>query len=329
MSLSESLQERWYQERSPLWWTLPLAALYGFIVHLRGAMYRHGWKRSEEIPIPVIVVGNITAGGAGKTPLVIAMVEALRANGFKPGVISRGYGGSAQKPMLLGDHPDPREAGDEPVLIRLRTRVPVAVGHDRPAAARLLIDQDVDAIVADDGLQHYALARDIEICVIDGARRFGNGRLLPAGPLREPTSRLDQVDFVVCNGGDPRRGEIPMRLRGETVRNLRDDSIRPLDEFARARVHAVAGIGNPLRFFDTLREHGVDPVEHAFPDHHAYDARDLEFGDALPVLMTEKDAVKCGAFAREGWWSVPVAADLPASFFDALAQRLRPGSRGR
>ena len=323
MSLSESLQERWYQERSPFWWTLPVAMLYGFAIRLRRAMYRRGWLRSERMPVPVVVVGNITAGGAGKTPLVIAMVEALRARGFKPGVASRGYGGGARAPMLLDEHPDPREAGDEPALVRLRTRVPVAIAHDRPAAARLLIDQDVDVIVADDGLQHYALARDIEICVIDGVRRFGNGRLLPAGPLREQASRLDEVDFIVCNGGDPRRGEIPMRLRANAVRGLRDDSIRPLDEFANTRVHAVAGIGNPQRFFDTLRAHGVDPVEHAFPDHHAYDVRDLEFGDALPVLMTEKDAVKCRAFSRENWWSVPVSSELPESFFDTIAQRLR------
>jgi tetraacyldisaccharide 4'-kinase len=323
MSHSESLQERWYQERSPFWWTLPVAMLYGFAIRLRRAMYRRGWLRSERMPVPVVVVGNITAGGAGKTPLVIAMVEALRARGFKPGVASRGYGGGARAPMLLDEHPDPREAGDEPALVRLRTRVPVAIAHDRPAAARLLIDQDVDVIVADDGLQHYALARDIEICVIDGVRRFGNGRLLPAGPLREQASRLDEVDFIVCNGGDPPRGEIPMRLRANAVRSLRDDSIRPLDEFANTRVHAVAGIGNPQRFFDTLRAHGVDPVEHAFPDHHAYDVGDLEFGDALPVLMTEKDAVKCHAFSRENWWSVPVSSELPESFFDTIAQRLR------
>ncbi len=329
MSLSESLQERWYRNRPPAWWTLPIAALYGCIIRIRRALYRLGWKRCEHMPVPMIVVGNITAGGAGKTPLVIALVEALRGHGFKPGVVSRGHGGSARAPMLLDDNPDPCLVGDEPALIELRTRVPAAIGRDRPAAARLLLDQNVDVIVADDGLQHYALARDIEICVVDGARRFGNARLLPAGPLREPPSRLAEVDFVVCNGGEPQHGEIPMRLHAETACNLLDDPARPLAAFANARVHAVAGIGNPQRFFDMLRAHGIDPVERAFPDHHAYTAHDLQFNDSLPVLMTEKDAVKCRAFARENWWSVPVTAELPGPFFDSIAQRVRTGSSGR
>lgn len=323
MSLSESLQERWYQDRPPPRWTLPIAALYGFVIRVRRACHRRGWLRSESLPVPVIVVGNITVGGTGKTPLVVALVEALRARGFRPGVVSRGYGGSARGPMLLDGQPDPRQVGDEPALTRSRTGVPVAIGRDRPAAARLLLDQHVDLIIADDGLQHHALVRDIEICVIDGGRRLGNGRLLPAGPLREQASRLDEVDFIVCNGGEPQHGEIPMQLRADEVHNLRDDSRHPLGEFADMRVHAVAGIGNPPRFFETLREHGIDPIEHAFPDHHVYGARDLEFGDALPVLMTEKDAVKCHSFARENWWSVPVVADLPASFVNVLAERLR------
>ncbi|MER3547353.1 MAG: tetraacyldisaccharide 4'-kinase, partial [Rhodanobacteraceae bacterium] len=198
MSLSESLQERWYQDRPPAWWALPIATLYCLVVHIRRALYRRGWKRVEKLPLPVIVAGNITVGGAGKTPLVIALADALRARGFKPGVVSRGYGGNADSPVLLDENPDPRVVGDEPALIKLRTQVPVAIGRDRPAAVRLLLEQNVNVIVADDGLQHYALARDIEICVIDGARRFGNGRLLPAGPLREPLSRLLEMDFIVC-----------------------------------------------------------------------------------------------------------------------------------
>ncbi|MGH8212622.1 MAG: tetraacyldisaccharide 4'-kinase [Rhodanobacteraceae bacterium] len=323
MSLSESLQERWYQEHSPPRWTLPVAALYGFVIRMRRAWYRRGWLRSERLSVPVIVVGNITVGGTGKTPLVMALVEALRAHGFQPGVVSRGYGGGARAPMLLDENPDPREVGDEPALIGLRTGVPIAVGRDRPAAARLLLDHDVDVIVADDGLQHHALKRDIEICVVDGVRRFGNGRLLPAGPLREQTSRLDEMDFIVCNGGEPRHGEIPMRLRADNARNLRDGSLRSLHEFANTRVHAVAGIGNPSNFFGTLREYGIDSVEHAFPDHYAYAAHDLQFGDGLPVLMTEKDAVKCCSFAREDWWNVPVSGEFPPTFPDALAARLR------
>ncbi|MDO1527414.1 tetraacyldisaccharide 4'-kinase [Fulvimonas sp. R45] len=321
MALADTLAAGWYGSGRLPWWCGPLAALYGVVVRLRRAGYRHGWLRSERLPAPVIVVGNLTAGGAGKTPLTLALVEALRARGRHPGVVSRGYGGRQRGPRLLGDAPDPADVGDEPCLIRA-AGVPVAVGHDRPAAARLLLDAGCDVVVADDGLQHYRLARDVEICVIDGARRFGNGRLLPRGPLREPLDRLHTVDFRVCNGGDPAAGEVPMRLKGGRAVSLVDDRERPLADFAGRRVHAVAGIGHPRRFFESLRALGVDVVEHAFPDHHAYAPADLDFGDGLPVLMTAKDAVKCRAFARDGWWSVPVRAVLPDDFFDAVCQRL-------
>jgi tetraacyldisaccharide 4'-kinase len=323
MSLSETLQRRWYQDRPPPWWTLPVAALYQAITAARRSLYERGWKRSVRLPVPVIVVGNITAGGTGKTPLVIALVEALRMRGFKPGVVSRGFGGSAREPMLLDDDPDPRVVGDEPALIRLRTRAPVAIGHARPQAARLLLAAGADVVVADDGLQHYALARDVEICVVDGARRFGNGHLLPAGPLREPLSRLQGVDFVVCNGGEPRAGEFAMHLRSGEAFALHDPSAtRGLESFAGRRVHAVAGIGNPGRFFAMLREQGLELIEHPFSDHHAYVARDLRFGDELPVLMTEKDAVKCRGFAQENWWAVPVRAVLEDEIFVRISEKL-------
>jgi tetraacyldisaccharide 4'-kinase len=332
----ESLQRRWYEVRPPPWWTLPLAALYGGVVRLRRALYRRGWLRTQRLPVPVIVIGNIVAGGAGKTPLTIALVGAMRVRGFKPGVVSRGYGGTAQHPMLLDAQPDPAVVGDEPVLIRMRTGAPVAIGADRPAAAALLTGEGVDVIIADDGLQHYGLARDIEVCVVDDARGLGNGRLLPAGPLREPPQRLDEVDFVVVNAGSATgtrlagdasgrqrmASAIPMRLHGDAARNLRDSSLRPLADFSGSRVHAVAGIGHPPRFFDALRAFGIEVVEHAFSDHHRYAAGDLDFGDGLPVLMTEKDAVKCRTFAQPGWWSVPVAGELPDAFFDAIAARV-------
>ena len=312
---------------------LPLAAFYGGVVRLRRALYRLGWLRVQRLPVPVIVVGNIVAGGAGKTPLTIALVEALRARGFKPGVVSRGYGGTAQHPMLLDARPDPVMVGDEPALIRMRTGVPVAIGADRPAAAALLPGEGVDLIIADDGLQHYALARDIEVCVVDGARGLGNRRLLPAGPLREPPERLDEVGFVIVNGGsaasvpgmcgsDLRAASaIVMRLQGDVARNLADASLQPLADFSGSRVHAVAGIGHPPRFFDALRGFGIEVVEHAFPDHHRYTAVDLDFSDILPVLMTEKDAVKCRGFAQPDWWSVGVTAELPDAFFDAVAAK--------
>lgn len=326
--MADYLQQRWYEDRAPPSWTLPLAAFYGGVVRLRRRLYRSGVLPPQRMPVPVIVVGNVVVGGAGKTPLVIALVAALRERGWTPGVVSRGYGGSASEPRLLEMHPDPDVSGDEPALIRVRTGVPVAVGADRPAAARLLLDDGVDVIVADDGLQHYRLARDVEICVIDGARRLGNGRLIPAGPLRESASRLREVDFIVCNGGDPRPGETPMRLAAEVAVSLMDASMRqPLAALSQTRVHAVAGIGHPQRFFDTLREYGIDVIEHSFPDHHRYVQEDLDFGGGPPVLMTEKDAVKCRGFARVNWWSVPVAAEVPKSFFDSVGERLRHPDR--
>ena len=204
---------------------------------------------------------------------------------------------------------------------------PVAVGRDRPAAARLLLDAGCNVLVADDGLQHYRLARDVEICVIDGVRRFGNRRLLPAGPLREPMSRLQRVDLCVCNGVVAEAGEYPMQLRAGDVLALCDGRRQPLASFSGGRVHAVAAIGNPRRFFDSLRALGIEVVEHAFADHHQFAQSDLAFADDLPVLMTDKDAVKCLRFAQPHWWRVPVRAELPSAFVDALVQRIEASNR--
>ncbi|GAP67301.1 tetraacyldisaccharide 4''-kinase [Mizugakiibacter sediminis] len=330
MAWLDRLQQRWYADLPPPPWTRPVAALYGGATALRRALYRRGWLSAQRLPLPVVVVGNLTAGGTGKTPLTIALAQGLRARGFSPGVVSRGYGGSRRGNRLLDDGSDPREEGDEPCLIRARTGVPVAVGRDRPAAARLLLTQGVDAVIADDGLQHYRLARDVEICVIDGDRRFGNGRLLPAGPLREPPARLATVDFRVCNGGSAAPGEVAMTLEARYVEPLVGaERPRPLAAFAGQRVHAVAGIGNPGRFFAGLRAAGIEVIAHPFPDHHAFAPADLAFGDALPVLMTEKDAVKCRPFAAPRWWSLPVDAKLAPGFLDAVAERLREASRRR
>ena len=321
MALVDTLESAWYGDARPPWWTWPLAVLYGAVVRLRGWFYRIGAMRSVRLPVPVVVVGNLSVGGTGKTPLTIAVAQALRARGFRPGVVSRGYGGRQREPMLLGDQPDPAEVGDEPCLIRA-SGTAVAIGRERPAAARLLLEAGCDVLIADDGLQHYALARDVEICVIDGVRRFGNARLLPAGPLREPLSRLARVDFRVCNGGLPMDGEFPMQLLGAEAVALHDGARRPLAELAGQRVHAVAAIGNPSRFFDSLRAASIEPIEHGFADHHNFVAAELDFGDQLPVLMTDKDAVKCSAFARPNWWRVPVRAELPQAFYDALVERL-------
>ncbi|GAA0889023.1 tetraacyldisaccharide 4'-kinase [Rhodanobacter soli] len=326
MALIDTLESAWYGSGRAPWWTWPLAALYGGVTRLRSLLYRIGWLRSVHLPAPVVVIGNISVGGTGKTPLTIAVVAALRARGYRPGVVSRGYGGSQREPTLLGDAPDPAQVGDEPCLIHA-SGVPVAVGRDRPAAAQLLLDAGCDVLIADDGLQHYRLARDVEICVIDGVRRFGNRRLLPAGPLREPLSRLQRVDLRVCNGGVAEAGEYPMQLRGGDVVALDDGRTQALADFSGQRIHAVAAIGNPRRFFDSLRAAGIEVIEHAFADHHGFTRADLDFTDGLPVLMTDKDAVKCRRFAQPHWWRVPVRAELPTAFFDAVAARIEASRR--
>ena len=244
MTTAERLQSAWYGTARAPWWTGPLSWLYGALTALRRGLYRADVLRSTRLSVPVIVIGNLSVGGTGKTPLTIALAEGLRERGYSPGVVSRGYGGTQKLPLLLDASAAPAQVGDEPCLIRA-SGVPVAVGRDRPAAAKLLIAAGCDVVIADDGLQHYALARDLEICVIDGVRRFGNGRLLPAGPLREPMSRLQQVDYRVCNGGAVTPGDIAMELRGGMARALVDDHAKPLVDFAGQTVHAVAAIGNP------------------------------------------------------------------------------------
>ncbi len=318
------LEARWYQA-SPSLLLRPLAALYGSI---SAARRRAARPQALPLPAPVIVVGNISVGGTGKTPFVIWLVEQLRAQGWRPGVISRGYGGRApQYPHVVDAGGDAVHSGDEPLLIARRCGCPVVVAPDRRAAAlRLLELGDVDIIVADDGLQHYALARDLEICVVDGARGLGNGALLPAGPLREPATRLRDVDLVVVNGegwNEAGLASVRMQLQAETAQSLRDGGSRSLAEFSGQRVHAVAGIGHPPRFFATLRSFGIDVIEHAFADHHPYQASDLRFGDRLPVLMTEKDAVKCRSIDLADAWFVPVAASLSATDMARVQELLK------
>jgi tetraacyldisaccharide 4'-kinase len=316
------LQEIWYGGAQPGLGLRVLSVAFRAVSSLRRLLYQRRILKRERMRVPVVVVGNIAVGGTGKTPLVIALVGALRERGFKPGVISRGFGGAARELTAVDAKSDVTVVGDEAKLIFDATHAPMMIGRRRVDAARRLIERgDVDIIVSDDGLQHYRLARDIEICVIDGQRRFGNKRALPAGPLREPASRLATVDFVVVNGSAAKDGEIAMRLHGDSVVALRDRTTKPLDAFRGRRVHAVAGIGNPSRFFAQLGAAGIDVVEHAFADHHAFAAADFDFADA-PILMTEKDAVKCRSFAKDEWWSVPVAAELPQAFFDAVAQRV-------
>jgi len=302
----------------------PLSLLFRFLVAVRRALYHGGWIKSVRAPAPVIVVGNITVGGTGKTPLCIWLAQFLRQHGFRPGIVTRGYGGGARSwPLEVAPESDPTLAGDEPVLLARHAGCPVLVDPDRVRGARALTTNGrCDVILSDDGLQHYRLARDVEIAVIDGVCRFGNGWLLPAGPLREPLSRLRSVDLRVVQGGATRSGEFGMRLVPSQYARVSDGTPTELDAFRGVRVHAVAGIGHPARFFDTLRNLGVDVVEHPFPDHHRFESADLDFGDELPVIMTEKDAVKCQRFARTTWWYIAVAAQPDPGFGERLLKLL-------
>jgi tetraacyldisaccharide 4'-kinase len=306
--------ERIWSGRSPLYLLLlPFSLLYGFITALIRFSYRHGLRKAWRSPVPVIVVGNLTAGGNGKTPVVIWLVEQLQQRGLQVGVVSRGYGGKAARyPLLLTAETSTQEAGDEPVLIAQRTGAPVAVSPVRSEAVQaLLAAGPLDLIVTDDGLQHYALARDIEIVVVDGERRFGNGWWLPAGPMRERAGRLRQVDAVIVNGGNAGAMEIAMRLEPGAAINVKSGVSRPLS--ALTSVVAMAGIGHPPRFFATLRQQGVTPFQTvSLADHRSCSETELlaltPNGEAL--IMTEKDAVKYRAFAHENWWYLPVEARL-------------------
>ncbi|MDD5035608.1 MAG: tetraacyldisaccharide 4'-kinase [Methylococcaceae bacterium] len=324
MKPADWLQQRWYEQRPPLS-LVALSGLFRAAVVLRRLAYHRGWKPAERLPVPVIVVGNLTVGGTGKTPLTIWLAQFLAAQGFKPGVISRGYGGRKQKkPRPVFSDSDPREVGDEPVLIARRTACPVYVFPRRAEAGRALLAACAcDILVADDGLQHYALARDVEIAVVDGERRHGNGYCLPAGPLREPMERLAEADLIVCQGR-AQVNEFELSLNGDEAVNLADERIRkPLTECRGMKLSAIAGIGNPGRFFARLRQAGLDFEEHPFPDHHDYTPQELSFGDEGALLMTEKDAVKCRAFAGPHHWYVPVRAELPPGFGEKILQRLK------
>jgi tetraacyldisaccharide 4'-kinase len=313
------LERCWYGCCRYRFLLLPLSLIFFLLVALRRLAYRAGLFRVQRLPVPVIVVGNLGVGGSGKTPLTLCIVQWLGELGYHPGIISRGYGGRARAPMPVKADSDPALVGDEPVLLARRGACPLWIGRKRAEAGRRLLTfhPEVDVLVADDGLQHYALDRDMEIVVVDGLRGFGNGRLLPAGPLREPLGRLATVDAVVINGGNPDDFILlppcfAMRLSGATFRNLRDPSRTAVaadlvTDSAGRQLHALAGIGHPQRFFAHLERLGLNVIPHAFPDHHVYRAEDLPAGT---LLMTEKDAVKCVAFAPPDAWFLAVDAIL-------------------
>jgi tetraacyldisaccharide 4'-kinase len=321
-SIGEWLENLWYGKKPPNRLLGIAAQVFSWVVQARIYLYRKGFFASSRLDAPVIAIGNLTVGGTGKTPLTIRVVEILQQHGFKPGIVSRGYGGKKHsRPVTVEPNSSPALYGDEPVLIAERTGCPVSVFKNRSLAAQHLIKNfGCNVIIADDALQHYRLKSDIEIAVIDGLRGFGNERMLPQGPLREPLYRLQKVDLIVQNSGKLMNDEyFPMSLSAQKILNLRDPqrSIE-LADLIGAEVVAMAGTGNPESFFKLLVNNGLTIEAHEFADHHAFRTNDLDFvGDRL-LLMTEKDAVKCRNFARDNHWFLPIDATLPESFEDSL-----------
>ena len=332
----------WYEGRAgAAWWLAPLSTLFAVVSALRRVLYRSGLLGSYRSTLPVVVVGNLSVGGTGKTPLTAWLAQQLALRGVAAGVLMRGYGSAAGGPRRVVAGADASDVGDEAALLGSLVPGPVVIARDRAEGARMLEAQGVQLIVCDDGLQHYALARDLEIVVLDGERGLGNGRLLPAGPLRERPARLDDVDFVVIQSslralpGTPAAAvpasipsiaperELRMTLMAEDARSLEDPARRrALSDFREGPVHAVAGIGNPARFFAMLRAAGLEVVPHAFADHHRFTPADLGYADGRPILMTAKDAVKCRSFADARMWEVPVAAALSPDGGRALVARV-------
>ncbi len=321
------LERHWYRITPLHLLLLPASFVFRLVVAIRRALYRTGILSGEKLPVPVIVVGNITVGGSGKTPLTLWLARQLLDNGWHPGIICRGYGGTAASPQAVHPSSDPEAAGDEAVLMAQRKLCPVWAGRDRIAAARKLLgaNPECDVILSDDGLQHYRLRRDVEIAVVDGVRRSGNGFLLPAGPLREPPSRLAGVDAVAVNGGMAAAGEFSMQLEGTCFYNLLNPDISAqAADFHGMSLHAIAGIGHPQRFFAHLNKMGLAAESHPFPDHHRYAPGDLAYAGADAILMTEKDAVKCAAFANENFWVLRVDAQVDPSLTQHILERITP-----
>ncbi len=337
--MHERLFKLWYEEPPRISALQPLAWLFGAVVALRRNAYERGWARSQGIGRPVIVAGNLTVGGTGKTPLTIWLARQLRRRGYEVGLVSRGYGRERGDLRVVTADSRWQEVGDEPLILHRRSGCTTIVAADRVAGARELVARGAQVVLSDDGLQHLRMKRDCEIVVVDGARGFGNGRVLPAGPLRENGSRALAADALVVNGGaeGPIRGLPPelaatalrMGLVAAEARQVSGPGAgtgsgegreqgQPLEAFRGRLVHAVAGIGNPQRFFADLRGRKLELIEHPFPDHHAFSADDIDFGDGLAVLMTEKDAVKCRGIAGPRAWYVPVEA----AFSEADSRRL-------
>lgn len=333
-----NIEPYWYRDKvhPALLPLLPFALAFKSVAGLRRLLYRLGLKKTHRFSLPLIVVGNITVGGTGKTPFVLWLVNYLKEQGKNPGIALRGVGGNRKRePVSVTPSSDPYDVGDEAVLLAKNTASPVVACIDRVAAVERLIELGCDIVVCDDGLQHYRLGRTVEIAIIDGDRYFGNGLPLPAGPLREPVSRLKKVDFILLNqhqalplpDSHNRVNQLvtsPMRLQMDSFVSVHSPAQkRDLAAFAHKKVHAVAGIGNPRRFFEMLRSLDIDIIPHAFPDHHLYEARDLDFGDRLDILMTEKDAIKCRKLGiQDRWWYLRVNTEVSLGFKKALMTKI-------
>ena len=331
MASPEFIEDLWYGKHPLSIVLAPLGWCYQLLMTMRHLLYQSGILPTQRVDIPVIVVGNIVAGGTGKTPLVIWLAAYLKEKGYQPGIVSRGYKSKVKQwPQQVRKDSNPELVGDEPVLLARRTNCPVAIAPNRYIAAAALIEHEqVDIIVCDDGLQHYALERDIEIAVIDGVRRHGNGRCLPSGPLRESVGRLKSVDMIVCNSGAV-RGEFEMEYVPQQLRSVMDANKRcDVGQFRNQSIHAIAGVGNPAKFFSYLRGNGIRTIEHEFPDHYQFKAKDICFDDGFSVVMTEKDAVKCIEFASEEHWFLPIDVKMTNAFEHRLTILLKDISNGQ
>lgn len=327
--LEQGIQRRWYEpEKSPNAFLLPLSWCYSRVATRRRKKFLS--QPSVDLSVPIVVVGNISVGGTGKSPLVAALVNILHDQEYRPAILSRGYGGEGVVyPHLVSEEDSAVEVGDEALMLQQMLNCPVMVDPDRVRGAReLILKENPDIILCDDGLQHYALPRDLEIVVLDGSRGLGNGKLLPAGPLRELPTRLEEVDLVLCNGAaDQLDDYVRHKVAAEFV--LRPSAWRHIKSGRRfdigdcpfdRQVHGVAGIGNPERFFKTLENLGLTVERHGKPDHFVYHRQDLP-ADSKPLVMTAKDAVKCRTFAEDHWWVLEVEAELPASLQSDFLKR--------
>jgi len=327
--MQKIINQIWYGRLNVLaYLLLPLSFLFRGIVAARHWLYQKEFLRSTRVSKSVIVVGNLTVGGTGKTPFVIFLVELLKKHGSKPGVVSRGYKAKINTPILIDQSHTAEQVGDEPLLIYKRTQCPVVVSPNRvKAAEKLLAETDCDVVISDDGLQYYALARNIEVIMIDGQRRFGNTFCLPAGPLREPLKRLQSADYLIANGGAVHPGEVAMQLThvNEFIQVNNPTKKLSIEDLNASKIHAVTGIANPDRFFKTLTAMGLSFKKRAFDDHYAFTKKDIDFGQGAVVVMTEKDAVKCTSIADDRAYYLPIDASLPSDFIDDFFEKLKEG----